>query len=46
MEFGLARNKYIHCDFDYIDDNNLPSLFEEEDDEEEGIIKGLIKSIF
>lgn len=43
MEFGLANNGFIHCDFNYKDDNELHALFEDNENDE-GFIKGIIKS--
>ena len=34
MEFGLSKSGYIHCDFRRVDERKLPSIFEDQDEEE------------
>jgi hypothetical protein len=31
MHFGLSKSGYIHCDFERVDENELHSIFEDED---------------
>ena len=45
LEFGLTKNGYIHCDFNHVEEHELNQMFEDEE-EEEGFIKGLLKSLF
>ena len=46
MEFGLNRSGYIHCNFGKIDEHHLTEIFEEDHEEEEGLLKSIFKSIF
>ena len=35
MRFGLSKSGYIHCDFERVDERDLPSIFEDESEEDD-----------
>jgi len=35
MRFGLSKSGYIHCDFQRVDERDLPFIFEDESEEDD-----------
>ncbi len=35
MRFGISKSGYIHCDFERVDERDLPFIFEDESEEDD-----------